>query len=149
MNKTKNIFNSQNQKNMKKIIVMSLTILSVGLFSFTLPKPSASGVWLMSDGNYSIDQGAMQQNFTPADQASVNKLLGDLYNLDMNKLDGSAELAPIVDATTKGSSYASKYPWFWVFYSKIYKWDNAQVAPPGSEGDQLVQILNQYAQPLP
>lgn len=124
---------------MKKIILGSLSVLSLGLFSFMVPKTS-TGVWLYNDGNYSIDDYAVQ-NFSSSDQQSVASLVATIYNTDVTV----AQTLSMIQYTN-GAAMFQKEMAALILSNKYFKTTNPSINPNGPEYA-LYQIINSYAQP--
>jgi hypothetical protein len=131
---------------MKKLILGTLTVLSLGLFSFTMPKPAAAGVWALPDGTFQIDNGACQ-TFTPADQQTVATLVSKIYNVDVTKQQQDLPVTMLPSPDMKGGAVIDKYIAELIIYTHFYIWDNYRVAP-GSNEEALLQVISSYAQPL-
>lgn len=129
---------------MKKIIFASLTVLSLGLFSFTPAPVSQAGIWNGSDcGNYIVDPGACSQ-MSAVDQDRVKSLLSVLYNVPSDQIiDGE----PLPAA--KGNFLFHKKGVTNQVEEDLATYNNAPALQQGSPAAQVVAIIAQYAQPLP
>lgn len=129
---------------MKKIIFASLTVLSLGLFSFTPAPVSQAGIWNGSDcGNYIVDDGGTSM-MTPADQDRVKSLLSIIYNVSSTE-DINTEPVP----AAKGKWICHTRAVIRQINEDLIKYDNSASTAPSAEIAQLQAIIEQYAQPLP
>lgn len=123
---------------MKKVILASLSVLSLSLFSFTLPG-EANGVIQTDDGNYTVAKDA---KFTPADQQTLAGLVQKLYNIDE-----SVQNQPVTMLKASGS-----YEIFsWLAYKDAVNtgvWRGTDIFNQlirGTDTERAVSLIDRYA----
>jgi hypothetical protein len=131
---------------MKKLILGSLTVLSLGLFSFTMPKPAEGHVWKQPDGNYLIEQGACL-NFQPADQQAVQQLVSVIYSIPVGTPAELTMSSNGGDPACTGGSVIDKYIFEFLIYTKFSKWDNCNIMA-GTNEYELLQVIDRYSTPI-
>ncbi|MBA3829037.1 MAG: hypothetical protein H0X33_08880 [Taibaiella sp.] len=130
---------------MKKIIFASLTVLSLGLFSFA-PAPAGGSIIKTQCGDYIInDQSTSQQVMSPADYQLAGQLIGQIYNLPAGSGQTKVEMIPT--ASAKGGCVNELWVYIFTAMYRQFKWDDASAVSPNPSINQYLAILEKYSNP--